>query len=109
MESLAQAPEACREEIGVSWRHVAPSEALPRDDAGLRGHADRNDAIAPRTFHAGDHTRDLFARDPRRAASRNAKRREAFIWTQMDPSFASGAVSDNKSKIQEFSGRGARI
>src|SRR5215469_3045592 len=84
MEPLAQTPEAGREEIRASKSHVAPSEALPRDDAGLCGYAARNDAVAPRTFHAGDHARDLFARDPGRAASRGGKRREACIWTQME-------------------------
>ena len=46
-----------------------------------------------------------------RAASRGGKRREACIWTQMDPSSSSSARNDNKRelKIQEVSGRGARI
>ncbi len=53
-----------------------------------------NDAIASRAFHTGHHARDLFARDPGRAASRSGKRREARIWTQMDPSSGSDANSN---------------
>jgi len=33
MESLTQAPEACREEVRAFRCHLAPSEAQPRDDA----------------------------------------------------------------------------
>ena len=52
----------------------------------------------PRTFHTGDHARDLFARDTGRAASRGGKRREARIWTQMDPSSGSYADYVRQSK-----------
>src|SRR5690242_10740944 len=100
MESLAQAPEACREETRASWCHVASSEAQPRNDARLCGHTDRNDAIASRAFHTGYHARDLFARDPGRAASRGGKRREACIWTQMDSSSGFGADYVWQSKLK---------
>ena len=82
--------------LGKYWR-FREDEVLawvvrqPRNDARLCGHADRNNAIAPRAFHTGHHARDLFARDPGRATSRGRKRRAPCIWTQMDPSSGSDA------------------
>jgi hypothetical protein len=49
---------------------------------------------------AEDHARDLLARDPGRTASRGRKRRETCIWTQMDPSSASGADSTSKIELK---------
>ena len=69
---------------GVTWHLLSHR---PRDDARLRGHADRNDAIASRPFYAGNHARDLFARDPGRAASCSGKRCETRIWTQVGRKF----------------------
>jgi hypothetical protein len=57
-------------------------------------------AIAPRPFHAGNHARDLFARDSGRPASRSRERREVPIWTQMDPSSVFGATSVKQSELK---------
>jgi integrase len=82
---------------GVTWHLLRHSHA---DDARFCRNAARNDAIASRAFHAGNHARDLFARDPGRAASRSGKCRAACIWTQMDPSSAFGATGVKQSKLK---------
>jgi hypothetical protein len=98
---------------GVSWHRqtILPVlfgvELLRTQTCG--GYANRDDANAPGPFHAGYRARDLFARDPGRAASRSRERREAFISTQMDPSSGSGATGINKSELKirkKWSGRG---
>src|SRR5208282_5955704 len=63
------------------------------------GHTHWHDAIASGSLNAGNHARDLFARDPGRAASRSRERREASIWTQMDPSSGPDATSINKTEL----------
>ena len=69
-------------------------------DARFRGHTHWHDAIASGPLHAGNHARDLFARDPGRAASRSRERREVRIWTKMDPSSVSGATGISKSELK---------